>query len=507
MSDIAVRTRVIALVTFVIYSIGCIVIGNLADKKNSSGEFGKTFFAGGGNLSIIPMGLMLAAAASSGSTFLANPGIANSWGLMWVVSEFLWVFSTLVTGMVGSKKLKIVCNRINCVSTGVALKHRYENSTFIAWFAPLSILVFQGLFLYQQVASGAKLMESVTGLPYIWGLVIFGGILLAYTIFSGAKGSSVVSIFQGAVMSIAAFALIFGIYGAVHQVHGSTEAAFRNLAESSPELLHPASKFSFPILVSYFFYMGFSVSIGNDSVAKATKVGTSRNLHSSTFLSVVIVAFWAIALNLLGLVAKMAFPDVPSDTIIPYSALATLPPVLSGIVVAGVAAAIHSTLAFVMLNINSSVVMDLYQGQIKKGSATNKELKTVNTICTCVLVAAMVGFAVKPPALLGIINIFASVGGACAFFVPVLFGLWWKRANKYGCIASMVCGVGYFFAAQRIEALTFGLHAMIPSLIAAMIGMCVVSLLTPPPSDEVLDIWFGVGKSAHQGTNLMKQEI
>lgn len=498
MSDIAVRTRVIALVTFLIYSAGCIIIGNMANKKNSSGEFGKTFFAGGGNLSIIPMGLMLASAAASGSTFLANPGIASTWGLMWIVAEFLFVFSSLIAGIVGSKKLKIVCNRINCVSTGVALKHRYENSTFIGWFAPLAILVFQGLFLYQQVASGAKLMESVTGLPYIWGLIIFGGVLLAYTVFSGAKGSSVVSILQGAVMSVAAFALIFGIYGAVHQVHGSTEAGFRYLAATDPELLHPASRFSFPILVSYFFYMGFSVSIGNDSVAKATKVATSKTLHSSTFLSVIIVGFWAIALNLLGLVAKMAFPDVPADTIIPYSALATLPPVMSGIVVAGVAAAIHSTLAFVLLNINSSVVMDLYQGQIKKGTATNKELKTVNTICTCLLIAAMVAFAIKPPALLGIINIFASVGGACAFLVPVLFGLWWKRANKYGCMASMICGVGYFIAAQRVPAMTLGLHAMIPSLIAAMLGMVIVSLLTPPPSDDVMDVWFGVGLAAHR---------
>lgn len=90
-------------------------------------------------------------------------------------------------------------------------------------------------------------------------------------------------------------------------------------------------------------------------------------------------------------------------------------------------------------------------------------------------------------------NYFA--GGACAFFMPVLFGVWWKRANKYGCIASMVVGIGYYLAATSVPALAFGMLPLVPALVLACVAMVVVSLATPAPDLETLDVWFGVGRS------------
>ena len=494
--EVSNTARIFAIITFVVYAVICVVLGNVVSRRSAKGEgFGKSYFGGGGNMGFLAAGMMIAASFASGGTFLSNPGLAHAWGLMWPVCIATFTFSGLIAASIINKKLKIVCNRINAFSLGAVLRHRYGDNKFIAWYTPISIILFTGLFLYQQMTSGARLMETMTGLPYVYGLVIFGVILLAYTIFGGSKGTAAVSIFQGFVMTVTTVALAIGIVGYASNSFGSLENAFRNLSLTSPEILQPASKFGFATLACYLFQVGVSGNIGKDNVAQAVKIGNSKALHNSTAITLGFVGLWSIVMPTLGTVGKAIFPDVVSDTIIPFCALTVLPPVFAGVVASGVAAAIQSTIAFQMLNVNSCVVMDIYDGLLKRGTATDKQLKTVNTAAVVVVTLITVLFAIKPPALIGVINNFDIAGGACAFFMPVLFGVWWKRANQYGCITSMVVGIAYYLLSTAIPSLAFGLLPLIPSLVLACVAMVVVSLLTPAPDAKTLDVWFGVGKS------------
>ena len=490
-------TRMFAIITFVIYSVLCVVIGNLANRQaaKKAAGFGKNYFAGGGNMNFLAAGFMIAASFASGGTFLSNPGLAHSWGLMWPVAIATFSFSGLIAASLVNKKLKIICNRINAVSLGAVLRHRYGDNKFIAWYTPLAIVVFTGLFLYQQMTSGARLMETMTGLPYIWGLVVFGVVMLAYTIFGGSKGTAAVSIFQGFIMTVTTIALAVGVVMYVRGEFGTVTNAFQNLSLSNPEILEPASTFGLATFASYLFQVGISGNIGKDNVAQAVKIGTSKSLHSSTAITLAFVGLWSIVMPTLGTVGKTVFPDVVSDTIIPTLSLVVLPPVFAGIVASGVAAAIQSTVAFQLLNVNSCVVMDIYDDLIMKGKASDAQLKKVNTVAVVIVTALTVGLAIKPPALIGVINNFAIAGGACAFFMPLLLGVWWKRANVYGCITSMIVGIGYYLLSTAFPALTFNVLPLIPSLVLACIAMVVVSLITPAPSAETLDIWFGVGRT------------
>lgn len=195
-------------------------------------------------------------------------------------------------------------------------------------------------------------METVTGLPYVTGPIIFGAILLVYTVLGGTKGTVAVSIFQGFVMTVTTVALAIGIYVAVRNEWGSVQAGFQNLAQTSPSHLTPTASFGYLGLASFLFLTGVSGNIGANNVAQATKIGTSKNLHNTTALSLAFVCFWSMVMPTLGTIGRTIFPDVLSDSIIPFSSLVVLPPIFAGIVVAGVTAAIHSTLAFQLININ-----------------------------------------------------------------------------------------------------------------------------------------------------------
>lgn len=55
----------------------------------------------------------------------------------------------------------------------------------------------------------------------------------------------------------------------------------------------------------------------------------------------------------------------------------------------------------------------------------------------------------------------------------------------------MVTGVGYYFLATFQPVFAFNMNPIIPALLVALLAMIFVSVMTPSPKREIIDIWFG----------------
>ena len=102
--------------------------------------------------------------------------------------------------------------------------------------------------------------------------------------------------------------------------------------------------------------------------------------------------------------------------------------------------------------------------------------------------------ALFPPPFLQSIVFYAIGGLASCFLVPLIFGLYWQRANKYGAIASIVLGTGGYVIVASFIPSPLGLHDLTWSLALSVVAMVVVSLLTEKPSREVIEAFWGQGK-------------
>ena len=108
------------------------------------------------------------------------------------------------------------------------------------------------------------------------------------------------------------------------------------------------------------------------------------------------------------------------------------------------------------------------------------------------LAAIVLLFALKPPGLIvEIIAVAFALAGNTIFPVFVL-GIWWGRANRYGAIAGMLLGSLITFADPLFGGAVPVIGMMFPVTASALFGaplviavIIVVSLLTPPPSDEM----------------------
>ncbi|NNE33655.1 MAG: cation acetate symporter, partial [Rhodothermales bacterium] len=180
--------------------------------------------------------------------------------------------------------------------------------------------------------------------------------------------------------------------------------------------------------------------------------------------------------------------------------IANLSAFVVALVAAGGLAAALSTASGLLLVISSALAHDIY-GQIINPEATDRKKLLVgrSMILFAVLLAGLLG--IFPLGFVAEVVAFAFGLAAASFFPVIVMGIFWKRANKQGAIAGMTTGLVFTFTmivlmrAQNVLGLSepivesfLGINAQGIGVIGMLLNFVVligVSLMTPPPPDEV----------------------
>ncbi len=233
----------------------------------------------------------------------------------------------------------------------------------------------------------------------------------------------------------------------------------------------------------YHNVVGSSLTILPDWVASWGKVGLVRieDLNGDGVLQLA-------ELRLNTDVIVLATPEI-----------AGLPYVVSGLVAAGGLAAALSTADGLLLTISNALSHDLYYKVINPAASTHRRLVISKSQLLVVAVVAAWVASLRPDNILFMVGLAFSIG-ASAFFPALVLGIFWKRANRPGAVAGMVVGLAVtLFYVVRTHAFFGGSMANawfdINPISAGVFGMplglltiVVVSLLTPPPPQEIQDL-------------------
>ncbi len=182
--------------------------------------------------------------------------------------------------------------------------------------------------------------------------------------------------------------------------------------------------------------------------------------------------------------------------------IAGLPYVVSGLVAAGGLAAALSTADGLLLTISNALSHDLYYKMINPLATTYKRVTISKVLLVGVAIAAAYVTSFKPGDILFLVGAAFSLA-ASAFFPPLVLGIFWKRANKWGAIVGMSAGLGVciyymlrtypFFTNMGVPKmdLWFGLNPVSAGMFGLPVGLAtiiIVSLLTSPPPKEVQEL-------------------
>lgn len=259
------------------------------------------------------------------------------------------------------------------------------------------------------------------------------------------------------------------------------------------------------LAISFFFMWAISGTGQPSNMVRLMAFKDSRTLRLSIFTVAVYYTAIYFPLVIIFCCARLLIPgmEAESDRIMPAMAVYLSQQAgmawLAGLLVAAPFAAVMSTVDSFLLMISSALVRDIYQRNINP-AAEEKTVKRLSYLFTLIVgTAAMIG-AINPPQFLQDIIVYVGSGLAACFLAPIVYALYWPRANSQGCIAGMLAGFaahlalyfggifanGSFFNPYRI----MNFDPIIFGLLVSFATVYIVSKMTPAPSAELVKKYF-----------------
>ncbi|CAM3384989.1 sodium/pantothenate symporter [Aeromicrobium ponti] len=470
-----------------IFLVIIFLIGFWSSRQMQSGNsFLQDYFLGGRQLGGFILAMTMIATYGSASSFIGGPGVAYTQGLGWV----LLAMSQVVTGyfvlMVLGKKFAITARKYNAVTLIDFLKERY-NSKWVVWLSALSIIIFLFSAMAAQWVGGARLIESLTGLSYISALFIFAASVMVYVVIGGFRAVAVTDAVQGAIMFIGTLILLIAVIVA----GGGISNIISDLSAENPNLITP---YGFdggltPLYVSSFWILVGVGVVGLPQVAvRAMSYKNAKAMHRAIIIGTVVVGSIMLGMHLIGVFARPILPGIEvGDKVMPMIAMEVLPPWLAGIVLAAPMAAIMSTVDSLLLLVSSAIVKDVYINYIKPDASENT-IKKMSFSVTALLGVLVFLMALSPPDLLIWLNLFSFGGLEAAFIWPVVLGLYWRKGNKFGAVASMLTGTGSYILFHTFYPNALGMNTVVLPIVLSLLTYVAVSLFTEKPSSAAAEM-------------------
>lgn len=464
------------LVPLIIYLIVVFIIGLWANHylKNTS-SFLKEYFIGGRQLGGFVLAMTMIATYGSASSFIGGPGTAYMQGLGWVLLSMAQLATGYFVLMILGKKFAIMARKYQAVTLVDFLKARYE-SKWVVLLSAASIIIFLFSSMAAQWVGGGRLIESVTGVSYKTALVIFTISVLFYVVAGGFRAVAFTDAVQGAVMFIGTLILLI----ATTMAGGGTGEIMSNLKAQNPNLVTP---FGFdgglsPLYVSTFWILVGVGVIGLPQITvRAMSYKNSKAMHKAIIIGTIVVGVIMLGMHLIGVFARAVMPGIEvGDTVMPLLTMQVLPDWLAGVVLAAPMAAIMSTVDSLLILVTSAIVKDVYINYIKP-DANEKRIKHLSIVVTTTIGLFVFIMALSPPDLLIWLNLFSFGGLEATFIWPVIFGLYWKRGNKYGAVCSMMVGIVSYIAFDRLYPNPFGMHTVVLPIVFSFFAFILASII------------------------------
>lgn len=472
--------------TFILYLILMLAIGVAAylRTKNSA-----DYFLGGRSLGPWPAALSAGASDMSGWLLLGLPGYAYAAGI-----EAFWLAGGLLLGtwanwLVNAKRLRTYSITTDSLTLPEFLSRRFnDKSKLIQTISAFFILLFFLFYTSSGLVAGGKLFETVFGLDYSTAVIIGTICVVSYTLFGGFLAVSWTDLVQGLLMAAALMIVpIAAINGGVSQLG-------QDLSAINPNLLtlwydakgEPLTAIAIISLVAW--GLGY---FGQPHILARFKASRSnKDLTTARRIAVIWTGLSMAGALLVGLVGLVYVTNTGSleladgEKIFMLLVNAIFHPVIAGILLAAILAAIMSTADSQLLVSSSALAEDFYK-QVIKQEATSEEIVRVGRFAVILISIVALVLAMTPDSsVLGLVS-YAWAGFGAAFGPAVVLSLYWSRMNRNGALAGIIVGGVTIVVWKQLSGGWFDVYEIVPGIIFSVLAIVVVSLATAEPEESV----------------------
>jgi len=472
------------LVTFGLYLIAMVMIGFIAWRSTRNFD---DYILGGRSLGSFVTALSAGASDMSGWLLMGLPGALYLTGL----SE-AWIAIGLTVGAYLNWRfvagpLRVYTERTrNALTLPDYFTHRFgDDRRLLRIFSALVILVFFAVYCASGIVAGARLFESVFGVPYAQALWYGAAATIAYTLIGGFLAVSWTDTVQASLMI---FALVLTPV-IVIMSNGGIQPSLALIEQVDPARLDWVGTGGLMAVVSaaawglgYFgqphILARFMAADHVSSIPKARRIGMTW---------MVLCLAGAIAVGFFGIAHYAAHPEAAGPVSQnPERVFITLAeqlfnPWIAGVLLSAILAAVMSTLSCQLLVCSSAITEDFYRGFVRP-NAGQRELVWIGRAAVLAVSLLAIAIARDPDSrVLGLVS-YAWAGFGAAFGPVVILSLVWQRMTRNGALAGMVAGALTVILWKQTGS---AMYEIVPGFIVAMLAIVVASLLDKAPPQEV----------------------
>lgn len=463
--------------TFVLYVVVVFGIGFIAWHRTANLS---DYILGGRSLGPWTTALSAQASDMSAWLLLGLPGYAYAVGL-----EASWLAGGLLVGTYLNWRFVAERLRIATYAAGdsITLPDYFERRFgdergWLRAISALFILVFFTFYTSSGLVAGGKLFETVFGMPYQWAVAAGASVVIAYTFLGGFLAVSWTDALQGSMMFLAiTAAALMGIVAL-----GGLGGVGETLNAVNPELLDPFTSVDgstvtvigvASLLAWGLGYVGqphilarFMAIDSSDHMARARHIAV-------TWQTVALTAGLVVGLVGLGVVDRPLEGD-DVEKVFMYLVSALFHPLVAGVCLAGILAAVMSTADSQLLVASSAVSEDFYKGMFKK-DAEGAELLWVGRGAVIAIAALAWWLARDPDSKVLDLVAYAWAGFGAAFGPTIVMSLYSKRMDEYAAGAGILVGGLTVIVWKQLEGGIFDLYELLPGFVLSWIAILIVN--------------------------------
>ncbi|SDR72847.1 sodium/pantothenate symporter [Gillisia sp. Hel1_33_143] len=435
----------------VVYSLVIIffVVRGMRKTKNID-----DFAIGSNGFPAWAVGLSLAASMTSAATFIINPGFIALYGFAGIISFGvvmpIAIFASLIFF---TKAFQKHGSTVKALTMAQWIGKRYDSKGLTIFFAFLSLLLITFIVLIC-VGLTQIISKSLNLEPFyvLLGLVIF---VFGYMMFGGANSMVYTNTIQAVLMFIVALILILS--GAEYFNHG-IEGFINTLKDIDPQLVKTTNEKSFLFrdyfeIISCQIVIGIAIVCQPHIITKSLFLKDAKSVNKYLFVAISCMTVFFLVV-FVGLYARITFPDlaidgVPlkMDELVSAYVVKTFTAGVGVLIVAGLISAGLSTLEGLIQSLSTTISTDL----ITPLFPSVKKISSVALNKIVIILLAIVSFWLSHDQIINpnvSVAIFAQNGVYAYFaaaFVPVLFGIYFKKVSKNAVFIASFSAVALHF--------------------------------------------------------------
>ncbi|KUO49233.1 MAG: sodium:solute symporter [Desulfitibacter sp. BRH_c19] len=456
----------------IVYLAAMLFIGWYASRKISTNE---DFMVAGRRLGPLMVAGALAATEIGGGSSLGVVEMAyGDWGMgaAWYVLTMAITFTILA--FIGPKLRDALVKTVP-----EYFRRRYGEAPGTVT-AIIMILPLIGLTAIQIMASSVVL-SVMTGLTYTQAVLIVSVIVTIYSVMGGLWGVTITDFIQ-------MFLIIGGMALAIPFTLNAVGGWGNVVAALPAEQLSFTGKIGWGTIIGLVVMYTASFAVGQEAVARYYAARDGKAAFWGSLLAAFANLIYAFIPTVLGLMALAMVQNGMIDATailehgaryaLPTLAIQIMPPVLVGLLFAGIISATMSSADSNLLGAGSIFANDIYKIYMKK-SATDKQVLNVTRLTMVVIATLSTIVALTSTQAIITVLMFSFTLRAGGSFIPYVVGHYWKKASWAGAMASIVVGSIGVILVEKNYVSFFGLNPIFLGLLSSALVFVLFSYLYP----------------------------